>query len=84
MKNLMNRLLDLIKGTNLFAQKWMNVEKHNKSNGYSVRDEKDRLLRHHITIHNLQPRVDLQVDTKVSMKSAVYYFESSVKKFLPP
>jgi hypothetical protein len=29
MKNLVNRLLDLIKGTNLFTQEWMKVEKHN-------------------------------------------------------
>jgi hypothetical protein len=31
----------------------MNVEKHNKPNGSSVRDEKDCLLCHHITIYNL-------------------------------
>jgi hypothetical protein len=43
MKNLANRLLDLIKGTNFFTQEWNNVQKHNKHNGCSVRDEKDRL-----------------------------------------
>jgi hypothetical protein len=52
MKNLVNRLLDLIKGTNLFAQEWMNMEKHNKPNGCSVRDEKGRLLHHCITIYS--------------------------------
>jgi hypothetical protein len=52
MKNLVNRLLDLIKGKNLFAQEWMNMEKHNKPNGCSVTDEKGRLLHHCITIYS--------------------------------
>jgi hypothetical protein len=50
MKNLMNRLLDLNKGTNLFTQELMKVEKHNKANGCSVRDEEDRFLCHYSLI----------------------------------
>jgi hypothetical protein len=54
MKNLVNRLLDPIKRINLFTQECMNVEEHNKPNGCSVRYEKNLLLRHYITIYDLQ------------------------------
>jgi hypothetical protein len=54
MKKMANRLLDLIKGTNLFMQEWIDMDKYNKANGCRVKDEKDRVLRHYLTIYNLK------------------------------
>jgi hypothetical protein len=54
MEKMANRLLDLIKGTNLYTQEWINMDKYNKANGCRVKDEKDCVLRHYFKIYNLK------------------------------